>query len=62
MTASMNRMGNCCDNAPTESFFSSLQHERVYGTSYATRAYAEADLFEHCIDAACFIDLVRLRC
>ena len=47
MTASMSRKGNCWDNAPTESFFNSLKNERVHGTIYATRAAAEADLFEY---------------
>ena len=42
MTASMSRKGNCWDNAPTESFFN-----RVHGTIYATRADAQADLFEY---------------
>jgi len=44
MTASMIRKGNCWDNAPSESFFNSLKNERVHGTSYATRAEAQADL------------------
>ena len=47
MTASMSRKCNCWDNAPTESFFNSLKNERVHGTRYATRAEAEADLFEY---------------
>jgi putative transposase len=47
MTASMSRKGNCWDNAPTESFFNSLKNERVHGTTYPTRAAAEADLFEY---------------
>ncbi len=47
MTASMNRKGNCWDNAPTESFFNSLKNERVHGTTYTTRADAQADLFEY---------------
>jgi putative transposase len=47
MTASMSRKGNCWDNAPSESFFNSLKNERVHGTTYATRAAAEADLFEY---------------
>jgi transposase InsO family protein len=49
MTASMSRKGNCWDNAPTESFFNSLKNERVHGTIYATRADAQADLFD-CIE------------
>ena len=47
MTASMSRKGNCWDNAPSESFFNSLKNERVHGTTYATKASAEADLFEY---------------
>lgn len=47
MTASMSRKGDCWDNAPSESFFNSLKNERVHGTHYATRAAAEADLFEY---------------
>lgn len=47
MTASMSRKGNCWDNAPSESFFNRLKNERVHGTTYATRAAAEADLFEY---------------
>jgi transposase InsO family protein len=47
MTASMSRKGDCWDNAPTESFFNSLKNERVHGTSYPTRADAQADLFEY---------------
>ncbi len=43
----MSRKGNCWDNAPTESFFNSLKNERVHGTRYATRAEAEADLFQY---------------
>jgi putative transposase len=47
MTASMSRKGNCWDNAPSESFFNSLKNERVHGTTYVTRADAQADLFEY---------------
>jgi putative transposase len=47
MVCSMSRKGNCWDNAPTESFFNSLKNERVHGTRYATRAIAEADLFDY---------------
>ncbi len=47
MTASMSRKGNCWDNAPSESFFNSLKNEWVHGTTYATQAEAEADLFHY---------------
>jgi putative transposase len=43
---SMSRRGNCWDNAPTESFFSSLKKELVYRTHFATRSEAKAALFE----------------
>lgn len=45
MTASMSRKRNCQDNVPTESFFSSLNNDREHGTTYATRADTQADLF-----------------
>jgi putative transposase len=47
MTASMSRKGNCWDKAPSESFFNSLKNERVHRMTYATRADAQADLFEY---------------
>jgi transposase InsO family protein len=47
MTATTSRQGNCWDHAPTESFFNSLKNERVHGTTCATRANAQADLFEY---------------
>jgi len=47
MTASMSRKGDCWDNAPTESVFNSMKNERVHGKTYATRADAQADLFEY---------------
>lgn len=43
----MSCQGNGWDSAPSESFFNSLKNERVHGTTYATRAAAEADLFEY---------------
>lgn len=46
MVCSMSRKGNYWDRAPSESFFNSLQNERVHGTRYGTRAEAEADLFD----------------
>lgn len=49
MTATMSRKGNCWDNAPTENLFNSLKNERVHGTTYATRADAQADLFENMV-------------
>lgn len=47
MTASMSRKGNCCDNAPTKSFFNSLKNERTHQARYATRAEARQDTFEY---------------
>ena len=45
--ASMSRKGNCLDNAPMESFFSSLKTELVHRTRFATRREARAALFEY---------------
>jgi transposase InsO family protein len=36
MVQSMSRKGNCCDNAPTESFLHTLKTERVHHCPYAT--------------------------
>jgi putative transposase len=44
---SMNRAGDCYDNAVMESFFSSLKREWVDGKSYRTREEARRDLFEY---------------
>lgn len=44
---SMSRKGDCWDNAPTESFFSSLKRERVYHTTYRTRLEARTDIFNY---------------
>lgn len=59
MTASMSRKGNRWDNGPTASSFNSLKNERVHGTTYATRADAQADLFEY-IEVFC--DSSRRHC
>ncbi len=47
ITASMSRKGNCLDNAPMESFFSSLKTEMVHRTKFRTRREAKAALFEY---------------
>jgi transposase InsO family protein len=47
ITASMSRKGNCLDNAPMESFFSSLKTEMVHRTKFQTRREAKAALFEY---------------
>jgi len=44
---SMSRRGNCYDNAPVESFFSSLKRERVRRQTYKTRDEAKADVFDY---------------
>ena len=45
MLVSMSRKGNCWDNAPTESFFSTLKREQVHHTYYKTRDLARTDIF-----------------
>jgi len=45
MQVSMSGAGSCYDNAPMESFFSSLKSERVHHCRYLTRADARHDLF-----------------
>ena len=47
VTASMSRKGNCLDNAPMESFFSSLKTEMVHRTRFKNRRQARAALFEY---------------
>ena len=44
---SMSSKGNCYDNAPTESFFSTLKRELVYRQSFKTRDEAKQCLFEY---------------
>lgn len=39
MRASMSRKGNCHDNAPMESFWSSLKNELTHHQRYSTRAH-----------------------
>jgi putative transposase len=43
---SMSRKGNCYDNAVIESFWSSLKRELVHRCEFATRAEAQAAIFE----------------
>lgn len=40
-TVSMSRKGNCWDNAPSESFFSTLKTELIYREEFATRDAAQ---------------------
>ena len=43
---SMSRKGNCYDKADMESFWRSLKQERVHRCQFATRAQAQAAIFE----------------
>jgi transposase InsO family protein len=47
MVCSMSRKGNCWDNAPTESWFNSFKHERVFGEHFATREAMKTMTFEY---------------
>lgn len=44
---SMSRRGNCWDNAPMESFFSTLKRELAYRSFWQTRAQAREDVFDY---------------
>jgi transposase InsO family protein len=54
--SSMSRRGDCYDNAPMESFFSTLKRERVHRRRYWTRDEATQDLVDY-IDG--FYNLTR---
>jgi putative transposase len=45
--ASMSNAGDCYDNAPMESFFSTLKCEQVHLQNYATRSEARTDIFAY---------------
>ena len=47
IAVSMSRIGNCWDNAPVESFFSSLKAELVSRVRWATPREAEAAVADH---------------
>ena len=47
MVCSMSRRGNCWDNAPVESFFSTLKRELVHHRRWQTRAAVRAAIFEY---------------
>jgi len=47
LIASMSRKGDGWDNAPTESFFSTLKRERVYHKTYRSRHEASTDIFNY---------------
>jgi putative transposase len=55
---SMSRRGNCYDNAPMESFFSSLKTERLEQEHYVTRDAARAAVFQY---VETFYNPVRLH-
>jgi putative transposase len=44
---SMSEAGQCWDNAPAESFFSTLKKELVHDEDYQSRAEATASIFEY---------------
>lgn len=44
---SMSRRGNCWDNAPAESFFSSLKSELIHRNSFASRIHASMAVFDY---------------
>jgi len=46
---SMSRPGNCYDNAPMESFFSTLKCEHVHFQNYRTRQEATTDIFSYIV-------------
>jgi len=45
--SSMNRRGNCWDNASMESFFSRLKVELIYAHQYSTIEEAKSAIFEY---------------
>lgn len=47
LVASMNRQGNCYDNATMEAFWSSLKNELIHRRRFATRAEARTAIFDY---------------
>ena len=43
----MSRKGNCWDNAPAESFFSSLKNELIHLDKFKTKEEARLKIFEY---------------
>jgi len=43
----MSRKGNCCDNAPMETFWGKMKYEWLYGFRFRTRDEARAAVFEY---------------
>ncbi len=58
ITVSMSGVGDCYDNAPTESFWGKLKTELVYLEHFATREQARAAVFDY---IECFYNRVRLH-
>jgi transposase InsO family protein len=56
MTVSMSRTGNCYDNAPMESFWSTLKAECAYRACFSTRVMARQAIFEY---VECFYNRQR---
>ena len=46
----MSKKGNCWDNTIAESFFKTLEVERVYQMTYSSRNEAKMDLFRYIED------------
>jgi Transposase and inactivated derivatives len=47
VVCSMSRKGNCWDNAPMESFFSTLKTECIEGKIYLSRTLAKREIFKY---------------
>ena len=58
ITVSMSGVGDCYDNAPTESFWGKLKTELVYLEHFATRQQARAAIFDY---IECFYNRLRLH-
>ncbi len=47
MQQSMNRKGNCWDNAPTERFFRNLKHEVLNYNNFRTKKAAKIGIVDY---------------